>query len=304
MPKLTVREWQDRLQERFLCPPQELEAVRSQEDSTAEELCSTLQGHRALLDSFHEFFLRTFRLVRKPDPEEPKSEEWWLLLLEFLTAFRSWRAAERIFRSGYPLAGFVLLRDLKDRAVILCAVGHGMSTLRQVQGHEAIEVEDAEIGTEIKKLRKREEWRIRDLIVGDKSGLSPQARAEIAEWQEMFHTEVHGARLTQTEFLPWLKGEEPLTLGPRARESSGSAYTNRAAEVGWMWTRLFPLLQTGQGFGTQWASDWRVLDDSFRYMVVTLKELEKPGLTALVDAMCELLAEEFAFDADARFPGS
>jgi hypothetical protein len=142
------------------------------------------------------------------------------------------------------------------------------------------------------------------MILGTESGLSQTTIEELRAWQEMFHTEVHGARLSQTDFLPLLKGEQPLQFGPQLRELSGATYTNRAAEVGWLWTLLFPLLQVEGGFGDQWSSEWRVLEESFRYMVETLKELEKPGLNTLVDAIGELVAEKFTFDAETRFPGS
>ncbi len=305
MSDLTVGEWQTRLEQTFLRPPNELGTVRLEEATVAEELHSKLRGHSALLDSFHEFFLRTLRLALTPsDDGAVAREEWWMMLLEFLTAFRTWRAAELIFRNGYPLAGYVLLRDLKDRAIVLGAVGHRITTLRRALGYDALRAPSADIAREMKKLRKKEEWRIRELMLGATSGLSSGTVAELGEWEDMFHAEVHGARLSQTEFLPWIKGEQPLTFGPRLRESGGSAYTNRAAEVGWMWTSLLPLLQTGPGFGAQWGSEWQVLEDSFRYMVVTLKELEKPGLNALVDAVCELVADKFAFDAGTRFPDS
>ncbi len=185
---------------------------------------------------------------------------------------------------------------------MLCAVACGMTTFRQLQGYDAMAAEEGSIGTEMKKLRKKEEWRIHDELVGRASNLSPAAVAELSAWEELFHAEVHGARLSQTEFLPWIRGEQPLTFGPRLRELTGATYTNRAAEVGWMWTRLFPVLQTGRGFDSSWRTQWVVLEDSFRYMVVTLKELEKPGLNALVEAVCELVAAKFVFDTDTRFP--
>lgn len=304
MSKLTVAEWQTRLETTFLSPANELQAVRRQEGTAAEELRSELRGHWALADAFHEFFGATLRRALSSNRNAVGGREWWLFFLEFLTAFRNWRAAERIFRNGYPLAGFVLLRDLKDRAIVLCGVGREIATLHRALGHEAAEGQASEIMEEVKELRKREEWRIRDLILGTKSGLSQTTIKELRDWQEMFHTEVHGARLSQTDFLPFLKGEQPLQFGPQLRELSGATYTNRAAEVGWMWTTLFPLLQVEEGFGNQWSSEWQVLEDSFRYMVETLKELEKPGLNALVDAISELMEEKFTFDTETRFHAS
>lgn len=301
-PKLTVAEWQTRLEETFLSPAKELAAVRHEEGAAAAELHATLRGHWALMDSFHEFFVRTLRQALTPAKgNAPRSEQWWIMLLEFLTAFRTWRAAEVVFRSGYPPSGYALLRDLKDRALVLSAVATGLTTFRDVHGYAAMEADEGEVGKEMKKLRKKEEFRIRKHLIGSASDLSPTTVAELRGWEGLFHTEVHGARLSQTEFLPWLKGEEPLTFGPRLREVTGATYTNRASEVGWMWVRLLPLLQTGGGFDSTWRSDWAVLEESFSYMVLTLKELGKPGVDALVDALAELLASKFAFDADTRF---
>ena len=300
---LTVAEWQTRLQQTFLSPPEELAALRVEENAVAQELQSTLRGHWALMDSFHEFFARTLRtaLISTGDRSTPP-EQWWMMLLEFLTALHTWRAAELIFRSGYPPSGYVLLRDLKDRAFTLSTVARGITTFRDVHGYDAMAVDEGSIGKEIKKLRKKEEWRIRDELTGRASGLSPETVAELGAWEELFHAEVHGARLSQTEFLPWMRGEEPLTFGPRMRELTGATFTNRAAEIGWMWTKLFPVLQVGEGFDSCWRNEWVILEDSFRYMVITLKELKKPGLDTLVDAMCELIATKFRFDTDTRFP--
>lgn len=305
MSDLTVAEWKMRLESTFLAPSGELSALQLEEAEAAEELSSKLRGHYALMDSFHEFFLRTLRralTLNKKGAAPP--EEWWMVFLEFLTAFRTWRAAELTFRTGYPLSGYVLLRDLKDRALVLSAVARGISTLRKVHAYESLDHSAEKVSEEMKKLRKREEWRIRREVVGKESGMSASSVTALRTWAEMFHTQVHGARLSLTDYLPWLKGEQPLTFGPQIREPSASAYTNRAAEVGWLWTRLFPVLQTGQGFGTTWGSEWRVLDESFRYMVVTLKELQKPALDELVDAICELVSKKFAFGTETRFPSS
>jgi hypothetical protein len=69
-------------------------------------------------------------------------------------------------------------------------------------------------------------------------------------------------------------------------------YMNRACEVAWLITRLFPYLQVEENaFGDKWRARHEILDDSFRHMQLGLSELGKK----IGDAFIKFVDTNFAF---------
>src|SRR5207244_676007 len=99
-----------------------------------------LKGHLLISESFQSFLFSTIRLAEdkwRRDKTKPPGRDWYgLFLLEFAALFRAIRAADILFHSGYPLDGFSLLRDVRDRAIYLGAVGNRVTDLKQLGGYD------------------------------------------------------------------------------------------------------------------------------------------------------------------------
>jgi hypothetical protein len=80
------------------------------------------------------FFVETLELVE----ERVRTVGWshdahyavaWTF---FSNIFRRVRSADLLFANGYPLEGYALLRDAKDRAFLLAAIAHNMATFETI----------------------------------------------------------------------------------------------------------------------------------------------------------------------------
>jgi hypothetical protein len=224
------------------------------------------------------------------------------LLLE-LGNLRTIRAAEILFQHGRAAQGYGLLRDLKDRAILLGAVGNRFTTLSVTSGVETspgISDDFVAYTCGIKKRRKKAEADAWSRMIGAKSDLSPDARRQLQKWEELFHMEVHGARITSVfEDEGWTKGEVPLPIIPKPNMDMPWTYINRFREVCWMVLRTFPMLQLEPGdFGYDWADKWRVLDESFLFIVDGLRKQGKEIAAAII----ELVSKRFALGPESAYP--
>jgi len=197
-----------------------------------------------------------------------------------------------LFTSGYPLDGYALLRDIKDRSIFLAAIISGITSLSKIFGYIGNIALTDETYKKLKAERKKEEFRVLDLTIRKKSGLKKDMLVVLQKWENLFHEEVHGSKLTfYSEGGKWLRGEMPLSIGPVPIEESCGMYMNRACELGWLVVRLLPYLQIApNSFGSKWSEKWYVLDDSFRIMIKGLEKLGKKIATA------------FEYFIDVKFP--
>lgn len=225
--------------------------------------------------------------------------EYTYTVLLYATNFRSLRATVNVFLNGYPLDGYALLRDLKDRAIFLAAVMGKATTFGKLRGSRGV-IAAAQPPTEeqyaqVVKRRKAEEHRILNLMVRDRDacGLPSEVWAEMKRWDALFHQEVHGSRLTLALGLTWARGVGRLPIGPVLDKLSAGMYMCRSDEICWMHLRTLPFLQLEpHELGDEWAAKWAVLDSSFRVSVQALANMGKPIASAV---------EHFI---DAKFPFS
>lgn len=256
-------------------------------------------GYQVATESFLAFFALTLTLADEQRCRDSAMQrmEWyaWLLLSQTVN-FRRFRAAENLLFRGYPLAGYALLRDLKDQSLCIGAIINKITTWSRLLGTEGLlpggTIEKADLPN-IKGKRKKEERRVLAEMVGFSSGLDGGDRAELGEWEEMFHWEVHGSRLTLgAEGQEWLQGHGPLPIFPVPSELCFAMYANRSNEVAWLLLRTLPFLQPqGGAFGKEWMAQWRLLDDSFRYLVEDMEHAGKP----IARAVEHLVDVKFAF---------
>lgn len=277
---MDVEEWQKRLEDNFtecgMVGGHLLEVIEM-EKAYGQHIVASFHGQSLLMDSFQSFFIETLRLAQAwvAGNGWPEGCPYYSPILVFyLTVFRNFRACQNLFVTGYPLDGFALFRNVKDRALLLCGIARNLTTFEAITAAE-------------KKDRMREERRVFDLIIGKNSGLSAEARDEIARWERLFHQEVHGSKLSYfIELGEITRGERPLSVAPVPDDRSIAMYMNRVVEVGWMFTRLFPYLQPAEGaFGEDWLKKQAILDDSFRVSEQALARLKKKIADVLIDVV-------------------
>jgi len=306
---MDVAQWQERLEEAFSTMDiigARLLPIIEMEKECGRHAVKTFHGHNVLMDSFADFYIDTLEIVGEVSGRDVGHDTYRyypFTVLQYVVMFRRLRAATILFTKGYPLAGYALLRDLKDSALFMAGLADGATSwgaLMGVKGKRADGSLPSEEQYEIsRKAGELEERRVLELMTGSTSGLPDAHLAELKRWTKLFHREVHGSNLTRAaEFNGWLRGQSPLTIGPTFNETSFAMYMNRVGEIGWMLLRVLPFLQLEPGaFGAEWARKWGILDESFRFYVESLDRLGKPigrALAALVDV-------KFAFSPDTAY---
>jgi hypothetical protein len=280
----------------------EFERVRRLETHESKyigDVRSLLRGHVALAAAANCFFLETMDLLneaRKAKPAAMHSINYSLFVARQVSAFQCLRASELTATSGYPFQAYTILRNTVDNAVLTTAVLQRRSTFAAIEG-----IVDKDLSDKQALLRRRKdtEFAIRKESIGSASGLSPSTIQWLGKWNAMFDYEVHGARLSMSQSLDWIRGEGSLLVSPVFNENSFSVFMNRHAEVAWMIHRMLPLLRTTHWkLSTLWAEKWRILDDAYRRTVEALTlELGKPiGM-----AVSEFIRAKFPFDENSFF---
>jgi len=293
-------EWQERLVENFTVNGHvggNLFEVLDRERSCAEYFAAKYHGYNVLIDSFQGFFIETIKAARLWVEEHgwPKGpSDYRLILVYYVILFRSFRACENLLHKGYPVDGYALLRDMKDRAILLAGIARNITTLPRLFGYEWCQT-----GTEVewekaKKKRKKEQYRVLNRMMKRDGGLPAETIKQLEKWERLFHEEVHGSKLSVFQELERsLKGEAALVIGPSPTELLMSLYMNRASEIAWLIARLLPYLQLEKNaFGGRWREKHQILDESFRYAQKGLSKLGKK----IGDAFIEFVDHKFSFE--------
>lgn len=258
------------------------------------------KGYLALSDAFKCLFLETVELINiecRPKITTPLSEFYGLFVPRLSHSFQSLCGAERVAIRGYPYHGYTLLRNVFDNLVLTSAALQKFADFYSIEGVEPGKPVDPDA---VRKLRKSTEFAVRRKMTGDQSGLSQQTLAELAMWDALFDYETHGARLSLTQAMGWMKKTAPLPVLPKFDESAFAMFMNRFCEVGWITHRLIPALQPpGVSLPAGWKEKWRVIDESFEISVESLtKQLGKTIGAAIV----EFVKAKFPFNEHSAFP--
>ena len=292
---MDVSSWQKRLAENFTSNGVVgglLQKIIEMEKDYEAFIVENFHGQSVIIDSFQSFNIETIKFAQEwvaTNGWPKNAPNYATILLLYVTNFRSFRACENLLMTGYPLDGYALLRDIKDRAIFLAGIDHNLTTFPAIYGFDEEKITSDEKRKKIIKLENK----IFDHIVRQKSGLPIEVLEQITAWEQLFHKEVHGSKLTFfSEGGEWLLGKAALSIGPVPKESSIVMYMNRAVEVGWLLLRLFPYLQPVENaFGAEWIGKYKILDDSFRVMVRDPSEI---GLK-IADAFVFLVDNKFSF---------
>ncbi len=252
------------------------------------------------LDAVKSFILETVERFNKeigPNVKDPLSEHFPQFVPRLTQAFRTLCASERISQRGYPYHGYTLLRNEFDSTVLTSAALQGLTNFYEISGLDPGKPYDEKSA---KKLRKETEFSVRKQMTGSKSGLSSQTIEELARLDALFDFETHGSHLSLTHAMNWMQGIGTLPLVPKFEERAYALFMNRYCEIAWMVHRLVPMIQPeGIPFRESWKKKWKIIDDSFRYIVESLtKEKKLPIGVAIV----EFVDSKFPFTENSSFP--
>lgn len=258
------------------------------------------KGYLALSDAFKCFFLETVELINiecRPKIKTPLSEFYALFVPRLSHSFQSLCGAERVAIRGYPYHGYTLLRNVFDNLVLTSAALQKYAGFYSIEGVEPGKSVDPDA---VRKLRKSTEFAVRRRMTGDQSGLSLDTIAELGKWDALFDYETHGARLSLTQAMEWIRKIAPLSVLPKFDESAFAMFMNRFCEVGWMTHRLVPAVQPpGVPLSDEWGGKWRVIDESFEISVEALTQQLGKRIGA---AIVEFVKVKFPFNEHSAFP--
>ena len=142
---MDIAKWQKRLENNFTVNGivgGNLLDIFDQEKACGKYFANTFHGQCVLIDSFQSFYVETIKksnywVSSKGWPQD--CENYPLILVYYIIAFRSFRACENLLQKGYPLDGYALLRDLKDRCIFLAGIAHNITTFPAIFGSKGIE---------------------------------------------------------------------------------------------------------------------------------------------------------------------
>jgi len=311
---MDVSEWQKLLEDTFSTDEivgKRLMAIIEMEKAYGLHVVNEYHGYRVLTDSFFDFYMETLQAANdwismNGTPSDASS--YSSVFLFYVMSFRRLRAAENLFLCGYPMDGYALLRDMKDRAICMGAIMNRLGSFsslylgeRHIDDQEKTLTRDEYIA--VSNLREKKEHAVRKKMIGEESGLSAEQIYELKRWDKLFHEEVHGSRLSYfIEGGPWLIGTKSLSLGPLPEKKTLGMYMNRSNEISWLILRTLPFLQLERrAFNKEWTRKWHVLDDSFRFTVEALGHMDKKiarAIIALVDLKFPLSPEDMYFETD------
>jgi len=305
--KLPIGAWQDRLAENFTTKGVvggSLLKLTGRESAAGHAFSQKYIGHRYLSDCSQSFAFDTLELT---PPEsvataQRKLEGFPIVYLEFLMIFRRVRAAHIASINGYPGPAHVMLRDVKDRSIFLSAVFQEHVTYTELMGitkHEPKNLDTKALNEYRRRKRMRLEKHLIEKYLTANPEFDSETTFELKRWNDLFNWETHGSFLSQSNsMLAWVKGEAYPQLVETGVPDSDAMMMNRFNEATWLFHRLLPNLQHGNGFGEEWSQRWRVLDDSFWQMQESLGSMGKKIGRAFVT----FIDKKFPFDETTRLP--
>lgn len=305
---MNVAEWQQRLERTFLTDVELnlYDHLLDSENAFFLDWQNHLYGSRTLSKSFNIFLLDTLNCINKSYIEGVQEKDFrFKAYLNLISLCRRFRGCEILCYQGYPEDGLSLLREIKDRAIIFSGINQGLTSFKKIYGHSAFEnsniPEDKKLFCSSKEI-KNEERKFFE-IYWKKLQLANDEKEELEAWQKFFNWEVHGQRLTLAgPVLNWLKSNGPFPIYPEFSENNCAMYINRSHEVSWLLHRTLPVFQKfAHEFGSEWGQKWKILDESFNYMVASLEEIGKPigkVLAAIIPKMTPFSPSNFWLDKD------
>jgi hypothetical protein len=275
------------------------------EQKTGAEFMDKWYGHRVLTDSFMEFFGETLYSQwaynnSKGWPQD--SPHYALCLILYLTAYRSIRSSEVLAANGYSLPAYAVQRTIKDQLMVLGATANGLANFDDLFGGKGIEGKDwtEEKNAQLVKNRQKIESKVREKLIGKKSGLTATTQSELKKWDRLFNWEVHRSIFSYSLAAQRLLVDKDTSfkLGPSPDDLAAAMFLNRSMELNWIALRLVPYMRRAETPADKnWDDKWVLLDDSFKFMFDGFNALGKK----IAPAYYEMLQDKFKFGPQKHF---
>lgn len=295
-------DWLGRLEDTFISDElgfQMVSSVFQSEKSHATRCVSELRGHKVMIESLQSFLLQTFSIMNtRSDFDCPSKRNFGLLTFEFSQFFRLLRSCDILYLHGYPLTAYVNQRTIRDKCFSIAAIANSFTTTEALLGFN--NPRPTHISSEeIAKMRKRsvaEESLMFNRMLRKATDLGAH-KTPLLKWERLFNREVHGQQLSLAQFLTESqKNGTSIPIAPEYDENMIAAYVNRSVELGWMITRLIPLVQPKPNyFDKHWQKKWDILDDSYSVYNDSHKGLGSPGFKELAEAIEYFVNLRFKF---------
>ena len=308
MPRtiLPIAEWQRKLNDAFVkygIAGGSLLDLTSLEEQAGAEFVRTYIGFRYLSDCCQSFAFDTLKLTAPESVvlSRRRLASFASLYVEMLMLFRRIRSAHITAVNGYPSSGPVLLRDVKDRSLFISAIFQEHLSYEMLLGVTPGEPQDLDPKALHEYRRKKRlaiEKELVEKYLTKNTSFDNSTLRELNRWNNLFNWETHGSFLSQANaMIAWVNGD----AYPKIVETSTDMLAllmNRFCETVWLFHRLLPNLQYGDGFGEEWGLQWRLLDDSFWQMQKGLAGIGK----GIGDAFVVFIDKVFPFDEHTRQP--
>ena len=225
-----------------------------------------------------------------------------LVEIDLMMSLRRLRASALVASQGYHGPAFSLLRDIRDKSLLLSAyfqrkVSYGK--LSGVDENFPSKGTKAEIRNRTRKVRVSSEKNIFEEMLDFNDITDETQRTDLGIWKDSFDRENHGSSISAASATKtWHLDRQPLYLVNIEDRSLMTQYINRFCDVAWMFHRLLPNLQlSAHKFDEKWKERWDILDHSFWMMENGLTEIGRP----IGAAMIELVEKRFPFNANSFF---
>ncbi len=246
-------------------------------------LNENFKGYMISSESFQGFYLETLKLATTQwnEVDDQKSlPGYQSMLLFFFSIFKSIRACDILAQHGYPLPGFALLRDVKDRAIFLGAVAGQITTIGALLGEKDGGHENNQ---HYIRALKKEHFRVLGAMIHKNPSLEKEVIDYLRKWEDVFHSEVHLAKLSFATLLDYVTQSGVLPISPDPSDDSVATYINCLNHVTLLLTATLPLLQIRQNsFGEKWREDHEVLLKCQRHLTQRHADLGKEMSRAIL----------------------
>lgn len=293
-----ITKWQEKIEENFHGPKgivgERLLNLMDIEDEVHSEIVNFYKGYVRLMDAFLDFYMESIDSLSSRKANDWSSKNVLITVFHIAT-FRRFRASYQLFWRGYFIDGMSLLRAIFENVLQIVSINNGLISVDDVFGN--LKIEDSK-GISIEEMQKtirknilEIDKKVNENLIGEKSGLSEATKSGLHNFIRQLHNSVHKSKTFILHYYePWIKGEKPMPKYPTFDMELASLYLAHSTNIGWMCTRILPLIQAVPSeFSSEWRHKYKVLDESFELAVVSAN-------TKISRAVLELVNKKLDFN--------
>jgi len=270
-----IREWQQQLIRTFELTDDPIggrtAALATAEQTHRQQAGLECHGFAVLMEALQEFSLETFRLsITKTNAPPPDPVGYSITV----ATFRRFRACLNNFWEGHCLEAVAGLRSVLENVLFLSGTIHGLASLPEWIGPmEGVDLANA-TGDEVAAIRKKhQEDQTAKIVKHLTQSLSKLEKHDLQFMQRLLHGHVHRAesRVITLTLQTQTAKQWPVPF-PTYSDREASIFTNYAVCFGWAFSRVLPYQPNPKLFNAPWQHQWRVLDNSFRFVLNQMAE--------------------------------